>query len=145
MEKQSVSLNLALPFLAWILEYTGISGEKLAILAILMALDMFSGVAKTYRLNKEEITSNKFVFGLVSKLTILLIPLAIGLMARGIDVDAKSFVNFCFSVLIVSEAYSVIGNIYTVKTGKKVKEIDAISAILKVIQNLFETAVNQKK
>jgi hypothetical protein len=43
------------------------------------------------------------------------------------------FVSTCISVFIASEGYSIIGNIYTIKTGKRVEEIDAVERLIKEI------------
>ena len=54
------------------------------------------------------------------------------------------FISFTISILIVAEAYSVVGNVYTIKTGEAVKEIDAVSAIVKRLRRILEDLLGEK-
>jgi hypothetical protein len=66
-------------------------------------------------------------------------------MAKGVDIDVKWFVSLSMSILIVAESYSILGNVHTIKTGEAVAEIDAVSAIIKALRNLFESMIERGK
>ena len=142
MEKQSIILNTLLLPLASLVAYLGLDAQKLTILIILMCLDMLTGTFKAYR-TKENITSRRWIAGFLSKLVVLLVPFTIALMAKGVDFDVKWFIGFSLSIMVIAEAYSILGNIYTFKTGEAVAEIDAVSAIIKVLRNFLENMIER--
>ena len=142
MEKQSTALNLFLLPLASLVQFLEIDTKKLSILAILMCIDMLTGTFKAYR-TKENITSRRWIAGFLSKLVVLLVPFTIALMAKGVDFDVKWFIGFSLSIMVIAEAYSILGNIYTFKTGEAVAEIDAVSAIIKVLRNFLENMIER--
>lgn len=143
IEKTSTSLSLALIPFASIVDFLSLDTKKLFILAALMTLDIITGMAKAYKLDRD-ITARRLAEGFVSKLSILIIPLAIALMAKGVEFDMTFFIGFAISVLMVSETYSVIGNIYTSRTGNAVKEIDAVSAIVRSLGRFLEAMLRGK-
>ena len=142
MEKQSTALNLFLLPLASLVQFLEIDAKKLSILVILMCIDMLTGTFKAYR-TKENITSRRWIAGFLSKLVVLLVPFTIALMAKGVDFDVKWFIGFSISIMVIAEAYSILGNIYTFKTGEAVAEIDAVSAIIKVLRNFIENMIER--
>ena len=142
MEKQSTALNLFLLPLASLVQFLEIDGKKLSILVVLMCMDMLTGTLKAYR-TKENITSRRWIAGFLSKLVVLLVPFTIALMAKGVDFDVKWFIGFSISIMVIAEAYSILGNIYTFKTGEAVEEIDAVSAIIKVLRNFLENMIER--
>ena len=142
MEKQSTALNLFLLPLASLVQFLEIDAKKLSILVVLMCIDMLTGTFKAYR-TKENITSRRWIAGFLSKLVVLLVPFTIALMAKGVDFDVKWFIGFSLSIMVIAEAYSILGNIYTFKTGEAVAEIDAVSAIIKVLRNFIENMIER--
>jgi len=142
MEKQSTALNLFLLPLASLVQFLEIDAKKLSILVVLMCIDMLTGTFKAYR-TKENITSRRWIAGFLSKLVVLLVPFTIALMAKGVDFDVKWFIGFSLSIMVIAEAYSILGNIYTFKTGEAVAEIDAVSAIIKVLRNFLENMIER--
>jgi len=142
MEKQSTALNLFMLPLASLVQFLEIDAKKLSILVILMCIDMLTGTFKAYR-TKENITSRRWIAGFLSKLVVLLVPFTIALMAKGVDFDVKWFIGFSLSIMVIAEAYSILGNIYTFKTGEAVAEIDAVSAIIKVLRNFLENMIER--
>ena len=142
MEKQSTALNLFLLPLASLVQFLEIDAKKLSILVVLMCIDMLTGTFKAYR-TKENITSRRWIAGFLSKLVVLLVPFTIALMAKGVDFDVKWFIGFSLSIMVIAEAYSILGNSYTFKTGEAVEEIDAVSAIIKVLRNFLENMIER--
>ena len=142
MEKQSTALNLFLLPLASLVQFLEIDTKKLSILVVLMCIDMLTGTLKAYR-TKENITSRRWIAGFLSKLVVLLVPFTIALMAKGVDFDVNWFIGFSLSIMVIAEAYSILGNIYTFKTGEAVAEIDAVSAIIKVLRNFLENMIER--
>ena len=125
--------------LAWVFAYTGLPVEPSVILGVLMLVDILFGLASA-KVAKAAITSHRLTVGMLSKATLLTIPLVMALAAKGLGADFYYLVNWIVYVFILSEVYSIVSNAYTIKTGKQAPEWDAISFILArlrvVIENL---------
>lgn len=122
---------------AWVLTYVGLPIEPAIILGALMTIDFFSGLGRAHSLN-EQITSRRMKSGIASKLLLLLIPLAVALAAKGLGHDWGYLISFCVSAMILSELYSFISNIYAMKTGDDLPEIDVIKMLGKHIRTALE-------
>ena len=107
-------------------------------LTILMVVDFFTGIMTAYAIDgRESITSRKMTIGAAAKALILLIPFVLTLTAKGVGYDLVFFVQGSISMLVLAETYSIIGNIHAFKTGKRSKEIDAVSFVLKKIKDML--------
>ena len=129
--------NALLGLGAWALVYTGVPAEPAAILAVLMCVDFVAGISRA-RVMGEAVTSHRIKVGTISKLGVLTIPLVMALSAKGLGVDFNWLVGWSISVLILSEAYSIIANIYTIRTGETAPEWDAVSLVLKKIRDMVD-------
>jgi phage-related holin len=141
MEKQiDVTLSLITAWIASIFAFLGLNEIQFIILAALMAIDMLTGIAKSYKVSKHSVSSHRMGMGVISKLLYLLVPIIIALAMKGLGIKelGEWLVAFSINALILTETYSNIGNIYTFKTGRTVQEIDAISYILEAIRNLLD-------
>ena len=58
------------------------------------------------------------------------------------DIELAS--TIIFSILIITEWYSIIGHIYTINTGEKMKEIDALKLLFEFIWNLLTWKLTTK-
>ena len=106
-------------------------------LTILMVVDFFTGILTSYKIDGRcAITSRKMTMGAVAKLLIVLIPFVLILAAKGVGYDLVVLVQGAISMLVLAETYSIIGNIHAFKTGKRSKEIDAVSFVLKKIKDM---------
>lgn len=144
MEFMKMLANFALFAVSWVLVYLGIPGEPIAILAILMLLDMMSGIGRAYVL-KNPITSSKISAGFASKGLFLAIPISVALAAKAIGTDFYWFVAVVIHAMILSELYSFISNVYAIKTGEKLPEFDVIKIIGNRIKQMVEALLSQTK
>lgn len=119
------------------LVYAGIDREIFSILAALLLIDFVTGTWKAHTLGRR-VRSNRMKYGVISKLSLLIIPIAIGLGVRAIGQDAEMMILVAMNILILSEVYSIIGNIYVVRTGIELPEYDALTAIAKSIRRRLE-------
>lgn len=129
--------NAVLAAGAWVLTYVGLPIEPALMLGALMTLDFFSGIGRAHAL-REQITSRRMKSGIASKLLLLFIPLAVALAAKGLGQDWSYLVSFCVSAMILSELYSFISNIYAMKTGDDLPELDVIKMLGKHIRTALE-------
>lgn len=130
----------AIFLLSPIFVYFGIDQEVFVILCSLMFVDGFLGGIKSHRLNKvDEVTHSKwewkkFWWGLALKIMIACVPFLLATLAITFNYDGKWFIESCLKIMVVSEVYSILGNIYAIKNRKDVKKIDAISILLHTIR-----------
>lgn len=117
------------------------------ILLIFMILDTISGVIKVLKIDKAKFSFKFLMWGLVSKIGLLIIPLIVALLfkaigpqiaaeggAGGAKIGLDFGVDLIIKIIIVSEFLSTLGNIYTIKTGKIVKDIDIFSMLFKFLR-----------
>ena len=121
------------PFFAWL----SVPAEEIAILAILLIIDYFTGVLKVFIL-KGDLRSYRAIAGMLSKGSILLLVFALAFMAKGIGLDFKLYLALFISALIISETYSIFGNVYSCWTKEDVEEFDAVSMVLKKVRSMIE-------
>lgn len=124
-------------WLAGILNYFQVSWEVLSILSILLALDYIFWIADAYLEDRTSVTSTKMWKGLVKKMTRWMLPLIVVWILRWVGAwDLAMVSTVIFSILIITEGYSIIGHIYSINSdGKKIPEIDAMEMLLNFIVN----------
>ncbi|HBI17140.1 MAG TPA: hypothetical protein DDY52_03255 [Candidatus Moranbacteria bacterium] len=119
---------------------------SISALSILMIVDFATGILASYKIDgRNSITSRRMTMGAVAKALILLIPFVLILGAKGAGFNLNLVVQSILSMLVLSEVYSIIGNIQAFKTGKRIKEIDALSIILKKIRGMLFSLFDKAK
>ena len=109
----------------------GLDKTSVMILTIFLMIDVTTGLISSVRMGGwKKLSSRTLSFGIIFKMLTLLIPLVVVWTGKGIGLDLMIFAVWAINLLIVSEALSIIGNIYTIKTGEPVKELDAVNLIL---------------
>ena len=104
--------------------------QAFVILAWLIALDFILGIIKAAVI-KDPITSKKMKVWLLWKLVLLLIPLCIWVTGQAIHVNMVWIVEIAAWALTLAELYSILQNIYIIKTWEHIEEYDAISFVIK--------------
>jgi len=126
--------NFCVVCLAGWLTWAGLDVEVFSVFAVLLIFDYVTGVGKAKRLG-HAITSNKMKYGVVSKLSLLIIPLTLGLAAKGMKMEAENVLYVGMNILILSEVYSIIGNTYSIRTKEELPEYDVLASFGKKIRN----------
>ena len=130
-------INLVyIPFV-WAMQYLDMDGEVLGILAILLVIDLITGWSKTVSLG-EKPKSRRLAKGIIAKSVLILIPLVMALGFKGLHIDTTAVFYVVIDALILSETYSIVANIYTIRTGKFAEEYEVISKILKLIRTMLD-------
>jgi hypothetical protein len=126
------------------LAYIGveIDGAFIA-LSVLLVIDVITGITKSYRIGRD-ITSNMLKYGFLSKIILLLIPIAFMVGAKGVDIDGTNIVIVSYNILIISELYSIVGNIYSIQTGEFFPEMDAVQMIGRKLKNIMLNIVGDR-
>lgn len=134
IEEKTTILNFLYLPLTLMLNSTDIN--QLMILGWMIIFDFVTGLSKSYILNIA-ITKKKMLDGIILKTVIFIIPLVMALLAKGIGLDAKEYLFWVISILIVAEGYGILGNIISIKDRKQVEEKDIVNIILHHFRNLM--------
>lgn len=126
-------------WLAGILDYFHVSWEVLAILSVMLALDYVFWILDAYLLDKYSVTSTQMRRGLVRKMSRWMLPMIVIWILRWAWAwDLETISTIIFSVLIITEWYSVIWHVYCINTWKKLPEIDWLERLLAFIANTIK-------
>ena len=131
-----VTFNIFTVCSASFLVYLGIDTEAYFIYSVLLIIDLFTGWAKAGRLGIAR-TSIRMKYGILTKLMLLLMPIVLALGAKAVGVEFKTILDVCMTILVLSEVYSIIGNMYAIKSGDELPEYDAIAMIGGKLRNVL--------
>lgn len=118
-----------------------IDANVVLILAYLMLADTVVGVIKAGRLG-ETINFKKLLWGMITKVSVLIVPMVLALVAKGLSFDFKWFVNAVLDILVVAEGFSVLTNIIAIKEKREIENSDIITRLLGVIRNGMMNVIN---
>ena len=120
----------------WMFAYLEIDINFVKALIILMFCDTIFGIAKAKKLNIK-ITSKKLFSGILTKISILLFPFLLALVAKNVAprYDFTPLVDTVLDIMLVSEFLSILSSMIAIKTGREVKNFDLITRLLKAIRN----------
>lgn len=147
----SNSLSLAVPmknfsyivlFVLSATSYLNISAESATILGAFIIFDVITGILKTLFIHGgSAVKSSVLERGVIAKLLLVFVPIGIALAGKAVGVELSSVAQDTINVLVLSELYSIIGNIYAVKTGIDKEEFDAVAYVLGQLKNLLRTLI----
>lgn len=122
---------------AWL----GFKPESLSIFIVLMILDVIFGTIRAGVVNGGgSIKSALLSRGVLAKLLLLGVPVTRALALKGVGYSPEMLAQGVVNVLILSEAYSILGNIHSALTLKPKNEFDAVAYILGFIKTLLDKA-----
>lgn len=123
-------------------EYLGFETEVMAIFVSLMIIDVFTGVVRAYVVEGgKAVRSAIGTRGILAKVLLITAIFSVALAGKGIGVEAVAFANGAMGVLILSEAYSILGNIHSSRTRKPKAEFDAVTWMLAQVRFLLEKTI----
>lgn len=132
-----VVLNGIILGIGWLFTYLNLNIETMFLYSILLGLDYITGLAKSTTL-KIPITYHRMRNGIVSKFCLLSVPIVLAILAKIVGTNYEFILSWGITILALSEGYSIISNIYTVKTKETLPEYEAIAIIGKKIRRIIE-------
>lgn len=111
--------------------------DVVKILSILMITDTILGVIKSMYVSKLNFYFKILLWGIVTKCTVLTIPMILALSAKGLGYNFTWIVDAVLKIIIVSETISSITNILAIKEKRNIKNTDYISKMLHLIRDFF--------
>lgn len=121
--------------------YLSMDVETTFLLLVLMIIDSVLGAIKSYRLGYKVKTSI-FFWGMMTKLIFIIIPVVLTITGKAIKYDFSMMVNAVMIILVISECYSILGNIYSIKNKEEIEKIDAISRIIKSLRTWMKKQID---
>ena len=122
----------------------GLDVRSYGILAVLMVLDTITGIIRAGVVHGwRSVNSHQASFGILSKLVMILVPIVLALAGEGVKINIIWVAQGALSMLILSETYSILGNIQSVRLRRDVVEFDAINFILQKIRLWLEYLIKK--
>lgn len=142
-----VAKNLGyVAFFAISAEYFGLTQVSMQVLSTLIAVDVTTGIVKAWALHGGiSIKSSIFQRGIIAKCLLMLAPLTLALMGKGLGFSTSVIAQSTLNLLILSESYSIIGNINAVRTGEEKVEFDAVSFVLAKVKEFLKRIIIDDK
>jgi toxin secretion/phage lysis holin len=134
---------LYIPLVLFINEYA----EQLVVLMLFMIVDFITGIAKSYMLN-ERFSYHRASAGVITKFTTLLIPFLLNFFSNGTqhyDSQITNILPYGLSLLIAIEFYSILGNLYSMRTKKELEDKDLLSFFILKLRKFFEAWIKAFK
>ena len=122
--------------------FLGMKTDVVRLLFYLMVIDSVLGVLKSIRL-KQRFSFKILLWGMVTKLSILIIPMILALLGKAMTFDFTYFVVAVMNVIIVSEGISCITNIISIKSNKEIENVDYITMMLQVIKKALSKIIKK--
>ena len=132
-----------LPFI-WVTQYLAMDEEVFVIFASLMILDIITGWLKTLAVG-EKPESWRLANGIISKAVLIIVPLVMALSLKALHIDGEIIFYVVIDALILSEVYSIFGNVYTIRTGKYAEEYDVMSKLLRLIRTTLNKLLGDER
>ena len=126
-----------------IFEYLNIPQEQLTILAILMAIDFATWIGKQGRIDPAKITSYEMGIWFLKKIATLIAVLSIAFVFKGLWLEWGIYIKMILGVFIMAEWYSIIQNVYAIRTGKILPEYDVVSILLKSLGDYLKYRIEK--
>jgi len=114
----------------------GVNIDMFLWFAILLSIDFITGLMKA-RAIKESITSNKMKYGVLSKFAIIIVPIVLAIGEKALGTNFNNVISAIIMILVLSEIYSILSNVYAIKYHVELPEYDALALILKKIRNML--------
>lgn len=110
------------------------------ILISLMCLDTLFGMIKATLIETLTFSWKALFKGLCVKLIILLIPMTVALVAKGLGMsDFKILVAVVMKALVISEGSSIWNSFLSIKKGEEIKQTDLVAVLIERISNYFKS------
>jgi hypothetical protein len=118
-----------------------ISVEQVGFLLCLVFVDSFFGIIREIKL-KSPLSWERFVWGIISKLAILLIPFLIATFGLIFKVNLVYLVQMFIYVIAANDVISIITNIASIRSGVRYKNVDFIEKGIHYLTATFTNMVN---
>lgn len=124
-----------------ILWFLGIDHTAFALYTALLFIDFITGVIKGIVF--KNLSSSRAINWFFSKFLMLLVIFSFGIFWKINDYDMSYVLSFTFFALSLAELYSILANIYEIRTRKKLPEYDAVWLIIWAMLAFIRNKLNK--
>ena len=104
-----------------------------------MILDVITGVSRAFcNDGGPSIKSAILRKGLLAKFLLFSGLFSMALTAKGLGYDSTVYAQGIINVIMIGELFSILGNIYSIKTGEPKMEFDALAWMLGRVKALLD-------
>lgn len=136
-----IIINCFSLYIVSLFSYLQLDQEMFVIYSVLLFIDYFTGLIRW--IMHKNLKSKTAIAGIVSKMVLILLVFSVGLMWVLMHQDMKTMMSWLITALALAELYSIVWNIYEIRTGQKATEYDAITAVLSFILEKIKLAVEK--
>lgn len=97
----------------------------------------FSTLTSLLKVYKGRFSIKKLLYGFITKISLLAIPIIIALGAKGIGLNLTWAVNLTIKILIANEVISSLTNIQSIRTRKNIVNEDYITKLLERLREFI--------
>lgn len=115
--------------------------EQVGFLLGLVFVDSFFGVIREVKL-KSPLSWSRFIWGISSKIAIMLIPFVVATFGLVFKVNLVYLVQLFIYIIASNDVISVITNIASIRSGTRYKNVDFIEKGIHYLTSVFTNMVN---
>lgn len=125
-------------------EWLGFNPVAMSALGTLMILDVFTGVMRSITVDGgPSFKSALLTRGIMAKCLLIIVLAGMGVAAKGMGLSLEMFGQGIVSVLILSELYSIVGNVHSIKSKEIKVEFDAVKYLLDRIKDVMDKVIKK--
>ena len=126
--------------------FVSLGHDSYTILAIFMIIDTITGILRSGTIHGyRSVTSHNLSMGIVKKGLVIIIPLLIAVAGQGVGINLVFLAKSTLSILILSELYSILSNIQSIRLKRDVQEFDAVNFLLSKLRDILEKTLKKTK
>jgi phage-related holin len=129
-------------FLSWIMTIAaavGLDPLIVVILGVSFALDYAFGVLASFK--TKSFTYESGLVGFLAKLLGIGLVICISLLLKITGINHHASITFFFTMLSINDLLSALRHWYTIRTGKVIKQYDAISELIRGMHTYLKKLV----
>lgn len=104
-------------------------------------VDTVFGLLKSGKF-KDQITWDRFIWGMIKKFSVLLIPFILALFGLAFKMDLIFLVHGFIYIIAGNESISILTNIASISSGRKYENVDIIDKGINLLINWLTTLAN---
>lgn len=122
----------------------GFNPHSYAILAMFMVIDTATGITRSGTIHGwRSVTSHALSVGVLAKCFLILVPLLIATAGHAVGLELKTVAVSVLNIMILSELYSILANIQSIRSGKDVAEFDVVNYMLTRLRDTIERFIKK--
>lgn len=130
---------------AFLFGFLGNSDAAIVLVSLMIVDTLFGIISAGVVDGGQSIKSRIAIRGILSKAMIFLIPSILYWTGVGAGVNFTLLAEGMMSMIILAEAYSILGHVYTVQTGERRTEFDAVTFVLAKFRKLLKAIITDGK